>query len=96
MHKKQPVHGPQLHLKAKIRWKHFQKVSAEGLRSCSSSRGFSPQGARRLLVPSERGRITTVEEGWEKEQVPSSIQLACGSKESPRILLRMPSRSAVQ
>ena len=93
MHKKQPVHGPQLHLKAKIRWKHFQKVSAEGLRSCSSSRGYSPQGARRLLVPSERGRITTAE-GWEK--VPSSIQLARGSKESPRILLRMPSRSAVQ
>ena len=94
MHKKQPVHGPQLHLKAKIRWKHFQKVSAEGLKSCSSSHGFSPQGARRLLVPSERGRITTAEEGWEK--VPSSNQLARGSKESPRILLRMPSRSAVQ
>lgn len=95
MHEKQVVHGPQLHLKVKIWWKRLQKVSAEGLRSCSSSRGFSPQGARRLLVPSERGRIMTAE-GWEKEQAPSSIQLPRGSKESPRVLLRMPSRSAVQ
>lgn len=53
MHKKQLVHGPQLHLKVRIQWKRFQKVSAEGLRSCSSSRGFSPQGTRRRLVPSE-------------------------------------------
>ena len=74
----------------------FAKSLCRGLRSCSSSRGFSPQGPRRLLVPSERGRIMTAEEGWEKEQEPSSIQLPRGSKESPRVLLRMPSRSAVQ
>ena len=40
----------------------FQRVSAKGLMSCSSLSGFSPQGEKRLPVPSERGRITVEEE----------------------------------
>lgn len=38
----------------------FQRVSAKGLKSRSSS-DFSPQGARRLPVPSGRGRSRGIE-----------------------------------
>lgn len=39
----------------------FQSVSAKGLVSCHSSGGFSPQGERRFLVPSERGGVMVME-----------------------------------
>lgn len=57
MHENQPACGPWLHL----RWIH-SRVSAKGLMSCSSLRGSGPQGERRLLVPSGRGRVMVMEE----------------------------------